>query len=133
MSRGIGTNMSIPIVSVPFTNGVVTTNLLAREAAYYSIVVPTNLPTWRLKLGTNYYYVVSANNPGGESSNSAELPATPNDLVTGTIIGSAGSYNSAGATGVTGTPLHMMLATPDRVSVTVPVTVTVGVNRIAPS
>src|SRR5206468_6182245 len=52
-SRGIGTNMSIPIVSVPFTNGVVTTNLLAREAAYYSIVVPTNLPTWRLKLATN--------------------------------------------------------------------------------
>ena len=53
VSRGIGTNMSIPIVNLPFTNGVVTTNLAAREVAYYSIVVPTNLPTWRLELATN--------------------------------------------------------------------------------
>jgi len=53
VSRGIGTNLSIPVVSLPFTNGVVTTNLLGREAAYYSIVVPTNLPSWRLRLGTN--------------------------------------------------------------------------------
>ena len=53
VSRGIGTNMTIPIISLPFTNGVVTTNLLAREAAYYSIVVPSNMPSWRLELSTN--------------------------------------------------------------------------------
>ncbi|HWX23245.1 MAG TPA: pre-peptidase C-terminal domain-containing protein [Candidatus Binatia bacterium] len=53
LSRGIGTNLSIPILPLPFTNGVVSTNLLAREAAYYSVLVPTNLPTWRLRLATN--------------------------------------------------------------------------------
>jgi hypothetical protein len=53
VSRGIGTNLSIPILPLPFTNGVVSTNLLGREAAYYSVAVPTNLPTWRLRLATN--------------------------------------------------------------------------------
>ncbi|HWY29523.1 MAG TPA: hypothetical protein VNX46_02135, partial [Candidatus Acidoferrum sp.] len=53
VSRGIGTNFTIPIISLPFTNGVITTNLLAREAAYYSIVVPSNMPSWRLELSTN--------------------------------------------------------------------------------
>ncbi len=32
---------------------MVAANLLAREAAYYSIVVPTNLPSWRLELSNN--------------------------------------------------------------------------------
>ncbi len=50
--------------------------------------------------GATNYYVVSANNPNGESANSTDLAATANDLVTGAIIGSPGSYNSAGATGV---------------------------------
>src|SRR5439155_4731024 len=36
-------------------------------------------------------------------------------------------------TGVAEAPLHVTLATPERASVTVPVTVTVGINRIAPS
>jgi hypothetical protein len=53
LSRGIGTNLSIPILPIPFTNGLASTNLLAREVAYYSVVVPTNLPTWRLRLATN--------------------------------------------------------------------------------
>jgi hypothetical protein len=53
VSRGIGTNFTIPIISLPFTNGVITTNLLAREAAYYKIVVPTNLPSWQVELSTN--------------------------------------------------------------------------------
>ncbi len=53
VSRGIGTNLSIPVINLPFTNGVVAANLLAREAAYYSIVVPTNLPSWRLELSNN--------------------------------------------------------------------------------
>src|ERR1035441_7310018 len=45
--------MPLPIISLPFTNGVAANSLLGREAAYYSIVVPTNLPSWRLRLGTN--------------------------------------------------------------------------------
>src|SRR6185295_18970635 len=59
-SRGIGTNQSIPILPLAFTNGVATTNLAPRDVAYYSIVVPTNLPTWTLKLGTNSGEVVLA-------------------------------------------------------------------------
>ncbi len=50
--------------------------------------------------GITNYYVVSANNPDGESTNSVELAAAANDLVTGNIIGSPGSYNNSGATGV---------------------------------
>ncbi len=68
VSRGIGTNMAIPIASLPLTNGVVTTNLPAREVAYYSLVVPSNMPTWRLKLGTN----------SGESLMMLQKDALPN-------------------------------------------------------
>ena len=54
VSRGIGTNLSIPVIDLPFTNGVISNpGLLAREAAYYRVVVPTNLPSWKLRLGTN--------------------------------------------------------------------------------
>ena len=50
-SRGIGTNLSLPIVSLPFSGGFVTnTGLRAREAAYYCVVVPTNTPSWKLRL-----------------------------------------------------------------------------------
>lgn len=48
--------------------------------------------------GATYYYVVSANQPDGETANSAELAASPNDIITGTVIGSPGSYNNTGAT-----------------------------------
>ncbi|HEU5397428.1 MAG TPA: alginate lyase family protein, partial [Verrucomicrobiae bacterium] len=48
--------------------------------------------------GTAYYYVVSANQPGGESANSTELATAPNDLIAGAVIGSPGSYNNTGAT-----------------------------------
>lgn len=53
-SRGIGTGYSIPVTPLPFTNGLaLITNLPPREAAYFSVVVPTNLPSWQLRLGTN--------------------------------------------------------------------------------
>ena len=52
VSRGIGTNLSIPIRDLVFTNGVVSSNgLPVREAAYYRLVVPSNAPSWRFKLG----------------------------------------------------------------------------------
>ncbi len=44
-----------------------------------------------------YYYVVSANNPGGESANSDQAAATADGQLYGTIIGTDGSYNNAGA------------------------------------
>ncbi len=50
-SRGIGTNLSIPIGSLTFSNGTVSTNFLAaREVAYYRIVVPTNMASWKMQL-----------------------------------------------------------------------------------
>jgi large repetitive protein len=73
-SRGIGTNMTIPVTSLPFTNGAVTASLPAREVAYYSIIVPTNLPSWRLKLGTN----------SGESLLMLQKDALPSVLAGGT-------------------------------------------------
>lgn len=49
--------------------------------------------------GKTYYYVVSANNPGGESADSAEAFATTNRQLYGTHIGTVGSWDNKGATG----------------------------------
>ncbi|MCB1132376.1 MAG: alginate lyase family protein, partial [Verrucomicrobiae bacterium] len=52
-----------------------------------------------LTSGTTYYYVVSANAPGGESANSTEKAATCDGQMHGTVIGTAGSFNNSGAEG----------------------------------
>ncbi|MBI3879744.1 MAG: hypothetical protein HY301_06730 [Verrucomicrobia bacterium] len=52
-SRGIGTNLTIPVFDLNFsgaggsTNG---TNLATREAAYYRVTVPSNTPSWKVRL-----------------------------------------------------------------------------------
>jgi hypothetical protein len=51
--------------------------------------------------GTTYFYVVSAINAAGESGDSNEVSATPgvaSAKLTGTIIGTAGSFNNLGNT-----------------------------------
>jgi fibronectin type 3 domain-containing protein len=58
-----------------------------------------------LALGTTYYYVISANTPAGITANSAQLAVIPNtlvsgpdDLVSGSMIGTPGSYDNNGTT-----------------------------------
>ncbi|MBC8094913.1 MAG: LamG domain-containing protein [Akkermansiaceae bacterium] len=51
VSRGIGTNLSIPVIDLPFTGGTAwTNNLPAREAAYYRVQIASNTPSWKLRL-----------------------------------------------------------------------------------
>ncbi len=53
-SRGIGTNYSIPVTSLAFTNGTaIVSGLNPREASYYAISVPTNTTSWQVELDTN--------------------------------------------------------------------------------
>ncbi len=53
-SRGIGTNYSIPVTSLTFSNGsAIVSGLNPREATYYSIYVPTNTTSWQVELDTN--------------------------------------------------------------------------------
>ena len=51
-----------------------------------------------LTVDTTYYYVVSANNPGGESADSAEAAATADAQLFGTVIGTEYSSGWHGAT-----------------------------------
>ncbi len=48
--------------------------------------------------GATSYYVTSAISDAGESADSDEISVAPNDLLTGTVIGSPGSYRDAGGT-----------------------------------
>jgi autotransporter-associated beta strand protein len=50
-----------------------------------------------LTQGTNYYYEVSAIVNGVETTNSTPASAAPNLQLTGTVVGSTNSYQSAGA------------------------------------
>ncbi|HUA66043.1 MAG TPA: hypothetical protein VME24_09355 [Alphaproteobacteria bacterium] len=53
-SQGIGTNYSIPVTSIAFSNGVANlSGLAARQAAYYAISVPTNATSWQVEMDTN--------------------------------------------------------------------------------
>ena len=49
-SRGIGTGLAIPVVDLPLTGGNVTNTLVPREVAYYRVQVPSNAPSWRVRL-----------------------------------------------------------------------------------
>lgn len=50
-SRGIGTGYALAPTSLAFSGGTaVISNLAPREALYYRVPVPTNTPSWKLKL-----------------------------------------------------------------------------------
>lgn len=49
-SRGIGSGFIIPIAELPFTGGAITNTNAPREAAYFHVTVPTNVPGWKVKL-----------------------------------------------------------------------------------
>lgn len=66
----------------------------------YTTVAQTKLTYFidtGLAPGTLYYYVVSANTPDGPTENSIEIEAAPDKQLVGTVIGTEGSYNNAGA------------------------------------
>ncbi|MFZ0826717.1 MAG: PKD domain-containing protein, partial [Verrucomicrobiia bacterium] len=50
VSRGIGTNYSIPVVALNWATGALTNILVSREAAYYSLTIPSNTPSWQVRL-----------------------------------------------------------------------------------
>lgn len=51
VSRGIGTNLAIPVIDIPFAGGTAwSNNLPAREAAYYRVQIASNTPSWKLRL-----------------------------------------------------------------------------------
>ena len=61
--------------------------------------------------GVTYYYVVSAVNASGESANSVQTSAALLTKLTGTVIGTAGSFNNSGNTkekGVRQQPRHIL-------------------------
>lgn len=49
LTRGIGPNLSIPLIDIPLT-GSHSTTLPARDAAYFRVIVPSNSPSWKVKL-----------------------------------------------------------------------------------
>ena len=54
VSRGIGPGYAIPVADLAFTNGVVSNPaLLTREAAYYRVFVPSNVPNWKIRLSAS--------------------------------------------------------------------------------
>ncbi len=128
-SQGIGSTYSIPITPLTFSNGVTSLpGIAARQAAYYSVNVPTNTSSWQVELDTNLgqsilliqkgYLPDSAPNnqqawtlSGGrvmaKTGNQQYLmmPSTttaPSNIVAGTYylaVVSEGQYPSGGATG----------------------------------
>ncbi|MGA2866234.1 MAG: pre-peptidase C-terminal domain-containing protein [Verrucomicrobiota bacterium] len=50
LSRWIGVGRSIPVQSLDWNAGAATNTLPPREAAYYQVVVPTNAPSWKVRL-----------------------------------------------------------------------------------
>lgn len=54
VSRGIGAGFQIPVTPLDFVGGTNAVPALpVREAAYFSVEIPTNAPSWQIRLGTS--------------------------------------------------------------------------------
>ncbi len=72
-SRSIGAALTIPVTDLTYSNGVVTrVGLPAREAAYFRVVIPSNAPSWQVKLTPT----------NGEASLLVQKDALPNVVPT---------------------------------------------------
>src|SRR6266700_6020158 len=49
-SRGMGQGLAIPVIDLDYNGGSDTATLPARETAYYRVQVPTNVPSWKIRL-----------------------------------------------------------------------------------
>jgi hypothetical protein len=84
-SRGIGSNLTIPVVDLNYTNGSATnTTLAARDLAVYRISVPSNAPTWKVNLALS----------SGDALLAVARGAMPN--ITVSTTGSATNSTTAG-------------------------------------
>jgi hypothetical protein len=52
-SQGIGDGFSLPVVELPFDNGLDAPVLAPRGTAWYRVDVPTNAVSWKVRLGTD--------------------------------------------------------------------------------
>jgi len=84
LSRGIGPGFAIPVVDLDFTNGVVANILPTRDIAVYRVAVPSNAPSWKLKVA----------NTLGDCSIAIAKDRVPN-IVSG-ITGSVTNSNTSG-------------------------------------
>ncbi len=78
LSRGIGAGQAIPVEDLPFLGSATNLAMPPREAAYYRVVVPSNAPSWKLRLAPT----------GGESMmviRNGSLPNIENNLASAGI------------------------------------------------
>src|SRR5262249_1678070 len=79
MSRGIGSGFMIPVTPLAAGNSwSAVTDLSPREAAYFSLHVPTNTPLWKLQLAQS----------NGEALLAVRQAALPNVTTTTNILAS---------------------------------------------
>src|SRR5207247_2497950 len=64
-TRGIGDGFSIPVNDLAYAGGVAdSVSLAPREAAYYRVLVPSNAPSWKVRLAPSEGDVVLAASRG---------------------------------------------------------------------
>lgn len=85
LSRGIGTNLSIPVVDIPFDGGSISNvTLAARDIAVFRVNVPTNVHSWKTHLSVS----------SGDALMALSRNFLPN--ITATTTGSVTNQSSAG-------------------------------------
>jgi large repetitive protein len=103
VSRGIGPGFSIPLVTLPFTTNITNYNLMAREAAYYRVVIPSNTVSWKVKL----------NGLSGESMLAMLRNALPNS----DTINSSGTLNYGKSMQKLGNETFVLLPNPGETNI----------------